>query len=42
MNILTDILNQDLDPVETLLTLAQRAKSSDEVITELSSWYLPT
>jgi hypothetical protein len=33
---------RNLDPVETLLTLAQRQKSSDEVISELSSWYLPT
>ena len=32
----------ELDPVETLLALAQREKSSDEVISELSSWYLPT
>jgi hypothetical protein len=32
----------ELDPVETLLALAQRQKSSNEVISELSSWYLPT
>jgi hypothetical protein len=33
---------RELDPVETLLALAQRKQSSDEVISELSSWYLPT
>lgn len=33
---------RELDPVETLLVLAQREKSRDEVISELSSWYLPT
>jgi uncharacterized protein (TIGR03083 family) len=33
---------RELDPVETLLALARREKSRDEVISELSSWYLPT
>jgi hypothetical protein len=32
----------DVDPVETLLAIAQRTASSDPVISELSSWYLPT
>ncbi|MGH9200092.1 MAG: maleylpyruvate isomerase family mycothiol-dependent enzyme [Vicinamibacterales bacterium] len=31
-----------VDPVEMLLALAQRKESSNEVIRELSSWYLPT
>lgn len=32
----------DVDPVEMLLALSQREESSDAVVRELASWYLPT
>ena len=33
---------EDVDPREMLLALAKRQRSSESVISELSSWYLPT
>lgn len=33
---------REIDPVETLLTISKRTESSDPVIRELASWYMPT